>query len=322
LKLATFESAGRQRVGAVLDDLETFVDLAAVANEPGFASMQALIEGGEQSLARARQCVTQGPRSALVKRRDVTLLSPVPVPIQIRDFLVCEKLFRQARAANLRVRSQSAPDPEAAYRAGIESGICEPPPVWFEQPIYFKANRFTVIGTDVDIEWPRYSKLFDYELEMGMFIGRTGRDIRREDARSYIFGYTVFNDMSARDSMMKEMPVGLGPAKGKDFDTGNVIGPWIVTADEIPDPYALEMSVRINGEFRSRGTLAEMHHKFEDMIAHVSECETLYAGEFFGSGTIGDGSGQEHGKYLEPNDLIEMEIEKIGVLRNRVVRPT
>jgi 2-keto-4-pentenoate hydratase/2-oxohepta-3-ene-1,7-dioic acid hydratase in catechol pathway len=320
LRLATYERSGVQRVGAVLDDLRTLVDLGAADGRPAFSSMQALIEGGDAALGAAREIVARPPRAALVPLSDVRLLAPVPVPMQIRDFLVSEKLFRQARAANLRVRSRSAPDPEAAFRNGLAAGVCEPPPVWYEQPIYFKGNRFSVVGTEADVRWPAYCELFDYELEMGMFIGRGGRDIGRDDARSHIFGYTVFNDMSARDAMMREMPVGLGPAKGKDFDTGNVIGPWIVTADEIPDPYSLEMSVRVNGELQGRGTLAEMHHKFEDMIVHVSRSETIYPGEFFGSGTIGDGSGQEHDRYLQPGDVIEMEIDSIGVLRNRVVR--
>ena len=320
MKLATFERSGRQRIGAVTPDLQGLIDLAAAKDHPAFASMQALIYSGDEGLAMAREIVANVPPAALVALSQVKLLAPLPVPMQIRDFLVSEKLFRQARLQNLRLRSRMEPNPEEAIRKAIEQGICEPPPVWYEQPIYFKANRFSVIGTETDIEWPPYSAMLDYELEMGMFIGKTGKNIRREDARNHIFGYTIFNDMSARDSMNREMPVGLGPAKGKDFDTGNVIGPWIVTVDELPNPYHLQMEVRINGKFRSRGTLAEMHHKFEDMIVHVSKSETLHAGEMFGSGTIGDGSGQEHGIYLSPGDVIEFEIENIGVLRNRVVK--
>lgn len=116
------------------------------------------------------------------------------------------------------------------------------------------------------------------------------------------------------------MPGMLGPAKGKDFDTGNVIGPCIVTADEIPDPYQLTMTARINGEEWSRGSSATMHHKFEDIIAHISQSETLYAGEFIGSGTVGNGCGFELGRYPQAGDVMELEIERIGVVRNRIVR--
>ncbi len=320
MKLATFELRGARRIGAVSPDHESLVDLTQGDGHPMLSDMQSLIEGGEEALALARE-IEQAPSSgARMALDDVKLLAPVPVPIQIRDFLVSEKLFRQARAQNLRLRCQELPDPEEAFRTGIEQGVCTPPAVWYEQPIYYKANRFTVIGTETDIEWPSYAKLMDYELELGMFIGRTGRDIERANAAAHIFGYTIFNDMTARDAMNREVVVGLGPAKGKDFDTGNVIGPWIVTADEIPDPGALKMTVRINGAFRSSGSIAEMHHDFADMIAHVSKAETLYAGEFFGSGTIGDGSGQEHGIYLEPGDVMEFEVEKIGILRNRIVK--
>jgi 2-keto-4-pentenoate hydratase/2-oxohepta-3-ene-1,7-dioic acid hydratase in catechol pathway len=320
MKLATFEHQGRRRIGAVSADLESVVVLADDRGSPSLQDMQCLIEGGADALDRAREIEQSPPPGARLGLNGVRLLSPVPVPIQIRDFLVSEKLFRQARAQNLRLRCQALPDPEEAFRKGIADGICTPPPVWYEQPIYYKANRFTVIGTETDVEWPDYAKLMDYEMELGMFVGTTGRDIQRADAAAHIFGYTIFNDMTARDAMNREVAVGLGPAKGKDFDTGNVIGPWIVTADEIPDPRELKMTVRINGEFRSSGSIAEMHHDFEDMIVHVSKAETLYAGEFFGSGTIGDGSGQEHGIYLDTGDVIEFEVEKIGVLRNRIVR--
>jgi 2-keto-4-pentenoate hydratase/2-oxohepta-3-ene-1,7-dioic acid hydratase in catechol pathway len=112
----------------------------------------------------------------------------------------------------------------------------------------------------------------------------------------------------------------MGPTKGKSFDTGNAIGPWIVTADEIPDPQALEVCLRVNGEEWVKNTTAGMIHSFEDMISFVSQDETLHPGEFFGSGTIGGCSGLESDKWLKDGDVVEAEVEKIGVLRNRVVR--
>lgn len=176
-----------------------------------------------------------------------------------------------------------------------------------------------VIGTEQDIVWPRYANFLDYELEFAAVIGRRGGDIPRERAREHIFGYTIFNDVSARDYQMKEMSGSLGPAKGKDFDTANVLGPCIVTADEI-DPYAQTMVARINGEEWSRGSSSTMKHRFEDCIAHVSQCETLWPGEILGSGTVGGGSGMELGRMLSPGDLIELELGDIGVLRNRIVK--
>lgn len=131
--------------------------------------------------------------------------------------------------------------------------------------------------------------------------------------------YCIFNDFSARDQQMAEMQGMLGPTKGKDFDTGNVLGPWLVTADEVGDPYALTMVARVNGEECARGTSADMHHRFDDIVAHVSMEETVYPGEFLGSGTVGNGSGLEQGWFLNVGDVVELEIEKLGLLRNRLI---
>jgi 2-keto-4-pentenoate hydratase/2-oxohepta-3-ene-1,7-dioic acid hydratase in catechol pathway len=192
--------------------------------------------------------------------------------------------------------------------------------VWYEQPLYYKCNRFSVIGPEADIQWPSYSEYLDYELEFGAFIGRTGKNIAPESAHAHIFGYCIFNDVSARDAQLREMQGQLGLAKGKDFDTGNVLGPWLVTVDEIPDPQALTMVARVNGEEWSRGSSRGMQHTFADMLAHVSRDETVRAGEFFGSGTVGGGCGIECGRSLKHGDVIELEVEGLGILRNRVVR--
>ena len=131
-------------------------------------------------------------------------------------------------------------------------------------------------------------------------------------------GYTIFNDMSARDAQAAEMPGMLGPAKSKDFDTANIMGPCLVTADELGDPYDLNMVARVNGEEWGRGNTRDMRWAFEDVIAHISRSETLYPGEFLGSGTVGNGCGLEQLRYLRPGDLVELEVDGIGVLRTRV----
>ena len=174
------------------------------------------------------------------------------------------------------------------------------------------------MGPDHEVRWPAYSQLMDYELEMGMVLGRTGVNISREGAGDYIFGYTIFNDLSARDTQMIEMVGGLGPTKGKDFDGANVLGPCIVTADEF-DPNNANMRVRVNGELRSEGNSRTMLYRFEDLIAYISRDETLHAGEILCSGTVGGGCGLEQGKFLASGDVVELEIEGIGVLRNRIV---
>ena len=329
MKLVTFKTAaGEQRIGALREDLRTIVDLKAGAGVLGadqgpFATMLALIEAGNDGLATARQILdlaaTARGASTLVDLGTVRLMAPVPVPQQMRDFLAFELHYKQARARALKIRAATYPDPAAAELELAKSDEFHIPKVWYEQPVYYKGNRFTVIGPEADILWPSYSKKLDFELEYGVFIGKRGKNIARENARQHIFGYCIFNDMSARDAQYKEYPGRLGPAKGKDFDTGNVMGPWLVTADEIPDPYNLQMIVRVNGEEWGRGHSGTMHHKFEDMIVHASRDETLQPGEFLGSGTVGNGCGLEHDRWIKPNDVIELEIAGLGTLRNRVV---
>ena len=228
----------------------------------------------------------------------------------MRDFLCFEMHLRQARANRYLFTGGERGDPAKM----------EIPKVWYEQPIYYKCNRFSVVGIGHDVRWPLNSKMLDYELEFGIFLGKGGVNIKKENARSHIFGFCIFNDVSARDIQMPEMAGQLGPCKGKDFDTGNVMGPWLVTADEVKDPYNLTMVARVNGEEWSRGSSGTMHHKFEDILAHVSTDETVRAGEFFGSGTVGNGCGLEQGRFLKDGDVVELEIEGLGVLRNRFVK--
>ena len=199
-------------------------------------------------------------------------------------------------------------------------GILAIPRAWYERPIFYHPNRLTVIGHDEDVLWPDYSALMDFELEFGAYVGKAGRDISPETADDHIFGYTIFNDFSARDEQTKDMPGQLGPGKGKDFDGGNAMGPCLVTADELPDPYDLTMVVRVNGEEWGRGHSSEMRWRFADCIAHVSRSETLHPGEFLGSGTVGNGCGLEHMRFLKSGDVVELEVEGIGILRNRVLR--
>lgn len=324
MKLATYVDAdGREKIGAVLDG-DQILDLAGAAarlgrGTDGLGSMQALIEAGEPRLALARDLVAAAPAEHTRPLADVRLLAPLPRPQQMRDCMVFEKHLRQGIDWHMRDSVKDAPDPEKAFQDLVASGVTAIAPVWYEQPIYYKCNRFSVIGTDAEVRWPSFSNMMDYELELAAVIGKGGRDIAPADAHRHIFGYTIYNDMSARDAQFREMAGRLGPAKGKDFDTGNILGPWIVTADEF-DPYGRTMLARVNGVETSRGSSGDMHHRWDAIIAHISRDETLYPGEVLGSGTVGNGCGAEFGRFLAPGDLIELEIEGIGVLRNRVVR--
>lgn len=274
-----------------------------------FRDMLAFLAGGPAARDTAARAVDAAlrERKALRPLGSVRLLAPVPRPASIRDFMVFEAHVIGSLRTLARMRGQP---PEAV----------QVPPEWYRIPAYYKGNPGSVVGPEADVIWPAYSQLLDYELEFGLFISVPGRDIPRERAARHIGGYTIFNDLSARDTQGQEMTLLLGPAKGKDFDTGNAMGPWLVTPDEIPDPYALTMVARVNGEEWSRGNSKEMHFRFEDLIAYVSRSETLYPGDFFGSGTVGGGCGLEHGRWLQPGATVELEVEHLGVLRNRIVR--
>jgi 2-keto-4-pentenoate hydratase/2-oxohepta-3-ene-1,7-dioic acid hydratase in catechol pathway len=326
MRLVTFRSGQEagEKLGALLEG-ERVLDLREAARLLGedvapLAGMLTLIEAGAGAREDARRLVEQAPEAAVFESGAVQLLAPLPRPAQMRDFLCFEKHLKQSFGTALRMAAALSDDPAKAEAELRASGRFDIPAVWYQQPIYYKCNRFSISGPGDTIEWPAYANLMDYELELAAVIGIRGKDIPAQEARAHIFGFTIFNDFSARDAQLVETPGMLGPAKGKDFDGANALGPCIVTTDEIGDPYALTMVVRVNGEERARGNSGTMHWKFEDMIAHASRSETLHSGEILGSGTVGDGCGLEHMRFLEDGDVVELEVERIGVLRNRIAR--
>ncbi len=216
---------------------------------------------------------------------EVRLLAPVGRPPSIRDFYAFERHVASARA-----------------QRGLEMA-----PEWYQIPVFYFSNPAAIFGPEDEIVFPRESSAWDYELEAAAVIGGDGR----------IAGFTVLNDWSARDLQKMEMAVGLGPAKGKDFATS--LGPVLVTPEELGD-LRLEMVARVNGEERSRGNLGELHWSWEQLVEHAARNTRLVPGDVLGSGTVGTGCILEHGdgRWLEPGDVVELEIERIGVLRNRV----
>ena len=207
----------------------------------------------------------------------------------------------------------------------------EVPEEWYQFPVFYFTNPNTAFGHDDTIPYPHYTSAMDYELEIAAVIGKGGINIKAEDALNHIFGYTIFNDWSARDVQRKEMTVGLGPAKGKDF--ASAFGPVIVTHEAIADKatgrpgvYDLDMVARINNKELSRGNFKDMHWSFGDIIERASDSTMLYPGDVIGSGTVGTGCLLEltkfQGPWLNEGDVVELEIERIGVLRNTVGRKT
>ena len=294
--------------------------------------MIAFLEGGAAARDVAGTALdfalTQQPEGVMLNRGKIELLSPVPRPESIRDFMSFEQ-----HAINC-LRRFSMPRWRAVLDEWIEGPLGRKATLayrmnraWYERPLYYKGNRRSVVGDGAAVAIPSFTEKLDWELEWGVFLCQAGRDIPAGKAREYIGGYAIFNDFSARDIQIKEMAGRLGPAKGKDFDGGNAIGPALVTLEEIPDPYNLAMRARINSQEVSYGHTKGMRWSFEEMIAYVSRSETLYPGEFLGSGTATvpeSGTnrrccGLEMGRYLQAGDRVELEVERLGTLTNFVV---
>ena len=331
MKLVTFEVStpvGRfQRLGALLNADDAILDLHSAyrwlcadlgltrVDERSMAilppCMRGFIEAGEESWAIARDLVNRanndwtlaksplGPndetlvfQQSAVKRR-----APLPNPNSLRDFMIFE----------------------AHVKKGYERRGNPMPPEWYEFPVYYKGNHRTLIGPDEPVVWPSFTQKLDYELEWAAIIGKQARNVSGDAAKHCIFGYTILNDWSARDVQMKEMICRLGPAKGKDFATS--LGPYILTADALPDPYALTMQARVNGEVWSEGATGSAHWQWHQMIERVSADETIYPGDILGSGTVGGGCGYELDRWIQPGDVVELSVTQLGVLRTPVLSP-
>ena len=285
MKLLTFRRDGAEHLGAVAREGDTVVALAAAGQARdgrpalGSGSLLELLQAGPAAIENAAELVqwatgTDTAPGVIASLADLELLAPIPRPPSLRDAMTFEThVINSFRKGTLR---RLAPVDALAQRAlgGRRSLTHLLARGFYAQPPYYNASTAAIVGSGAMVRIPRYCKVFDYELEWAVVIGREGADIPAGKAREHIAGYTVFNDFSARDEQAKAMRSLLGPGKGKDFDTGNALGPWLVTGDEIPQPYGLTMTARVNGAEWSRGSSADMHWTFEDLIAHVSRSET------------------------------------------------
>lgn len=264
----------------------------AAALVPG--SLSAALEAGPafvdaaEAACRCEDEEAHAPPSA-------RLLAPLD-PIAYRDFMAFEQHFV---TATRKLRGSA------------------PAPVLYELPVSYFGNAHAVLGPEDEIPWPHYTEHMDYELELGIVIGRPGRNVAPDNALGHVLGLTAFNDFSARDIQLREMAGGLGPSKGKHF--ASALGPRIVTLDALPD--ALAMRARVNGEVWSKGSSGSLMWSIAELVAWASAAEPLAAGTLLGSGTVGGGCGSEIGRKLNPGDVVELEIEGIGVLRNTLGQP-
>jgi 2-keto-4-pentenoate hydratase/2-oxohepta-3-ene-1,7-dioic acid hydratase in catechol pathway len=267
------------------------------------SGLPAALAAGERALGKQ-----PAPLSA------VRLLPPLAAPT-VRDFVAFEEHVEGVAASVVTPAGSSAVVPE-----------------WYQAPTFYFTNPYALIGAYDDVPVPPGSELLDFELEVAVVVGRDGASLTPEQAREHIFGYTVLNDWSARDLQRREMKVLLGPAKGKDSAT--TLGPWLVTADEL-DPYrdgegflALDLRAFVNGELIGQDLLSNMGWPFQELISYASRGTEVRAGDVLGSGTCGNGGclaelwgrrGRVDPPPLRPGDVVELTVEGIGTVRNKVV---
>lgn len=207
---------------------------------------------------------------------------------------------------------------EAHKKKSMEKRGLPLPELWYRMPTYTNRNVMGIAGPGEDIVWPSYTKKLDFEFEIAVVIGKAGKNIPSSEAANYIAGFTIYNDFSARDIQADEGAIGAGVGKSKDFDQGNVLGPCIVTPDEI-DASNISMVLRINGEEWSRGNTTAMKFSWAQIIENASRDETIFPGDVFASGTMDYGCSLELDRWIDPGAVIEMEADGIGTLKSRVI---
>ena len=301
MKLLTYETDKGPRCGVL--QAGNIVDVTGLVGSNGHTirDVRGLLELGDSPIERVREALDKDTSASRLPLSGVKLLSPIVQPPTVRDFIVFEE-------------------------HASSQGTREPNEVWYRMPVFYFSNPLCIYGPDAEIPFPSASSQFDYELEIGCVIGKEGKDVPVADAMDHIAGFTLFNDWSSRDLQVDEMAFGLGPAKGKD--TASSIGPWLVTTDEML-PYLkdgrldLRCQVRVNGQnWLKDGSAKDAYFSFADMIERASKDSRIVPGDIIGSGTVGGGSireairkGYEGARFLEPGDVVEHEVEVIGVLR-------
>jgi fumarylacetoacetate (FAA) hydrolase len=270
-----------------------------LADKTGLSVLDAISPETKAQIQEAAESYTGDP----LPLESLRLLAPVPRPRSLRDFYAFEGHVRTMRK-----------------RRGLEV-----PEEWYEFPAFYYSNHTSIYSPGEDIPFPSYTSMLDYEMELAVVITGKGQDLTKESARELIGGYMFMNDWSARDIQQKEMKIGLGPAKAKDF--AKSFGPFLVTPDEfgsggLEGRPAIEVEARVNGKTYSKGNTKEMHYTFAEMIAHASKDVTIDTGDIMGSGTVGGGCIAEIGPditgWLKPGDIVELVGPKLGTLMNRV----
>ena len=317
MKIVSYSKAGQTKLGAIVN--QAVYDLQSVNKNLPNNIIEFLQVGNDLMVQTENQLAKVADKSLMLEQeKDYSLLAPVPHPSSCRDGYA----FRQHVESARRNR-------------GVEM-IKE-----FDQyPIFYFTNHNAVQGPGDIYCMPDHFQQLDFELELAIVIGKKGRNIKASEADSYIAGYTIMNDLSARKLQMEEMLLNLGPAKGKDFST--VIGPWLVTPNELEaflvpakqghvgNNYNLSMKCWVNDKLVSEGNVKDMDWTFAEIIERCSYGVTIYPGDVIGSGTVGtgcflelNGTGKLNNPNFEPqwlqaNDIVKMTIDGLGTLTNTI----
>jgi 2-keto-4-pentenoate hydratase/2-oxohepta-3-ene-1,7-dioic acid hydratase in catechol pathway len=287
MRLVTYSQGGQQRIGVV--DGQEVVDISSVA-----PNMIALVELGQAGLDAAAAAAKSGARAAL---DSVKLLSPFPRPL--KNVLCLGLNYREHVAEGFRAGSRDSAD-APTY------------PVWFTKAVTSVCGPYDDIVAEAAV-----SDKYDWEVELALVIGKTGRHISKEKAFEYIHSYTVFNDFSVRDVQRKH---GGQFFKGKSMDKSSPMGPWLMTPDELGDPEKLDVECRVNGEVKQSSNTSLMIFDIATSIADISNIMTLEPGDIISTGTpSGVGFARTPPEYLKAGDVMETEVKGLGVLRNRIV---
>jgi 2-keto-4-pentenoate hydratase/2-oxohepta-3-ene-1,7-dioic acid hydratase in catechol pathway len=276
------------------------VRAAAVADAVLPTDMLAFIESAPVSVEAAAEAVAFAPEVAdgrLVRDAgELRLLAPLPNPRSLREF---GQFVGHATQGGRKQLADS----------------------WYEAPHYWKGNPSTIVGPETTIAWPVGVERLDFELEIACVVGRAGLDLDEGEALDHVFGFTIFNDLCARDLQARELPTGKGPSKSHDFCSS--MGPMLVTPDEL-DLERFTGRVVVNGEEWAQASTEDMHFGWPAVVAHASRHDGIVPGDVLVSGTLTGCSAIEHhdwatsGPLLQPGDRIELELDGLGVLRNTI----
>ncbi|RMH00458.1 MAG: FAA hydrolase family protein [Chloroflexi bacterium] len=285
MRLVTYQLDNRVAIGAVTE--QGIVDLTAVA-----ADMLTLIELGESGQQQVRECIEKA--TSFIPMESVSLLAPIPNP---RRNVMCLGLnYVEHAAESYGARGQDVKIPEV--------------------PIVFTKATTAVTGPYSEIPFDSaVSTQIDWEVELGVIIGRRGKNITPDEAMNFIFGYTIINDISARDLQHQHKQY----FKGKSLDGACPMGPWIITADSLPNPHQLQLVSRVNGQIKQNSNTQYMIFNIPAILYHLSRGMTLLPGDIIATGTpSGVGFARQPPEFLQPGDIIECEIEEIGIIRNQI----